>query len=156
MVKGSSHVAIHVEGPGEGIWDVSPITGYHSFDMYRGTDYASVSRPGTAKTAHEHMFWADPSKESLITLNFPLSGSVSALYVGLDEGAVVTPAPDYSLEKPIVFYGSSITHGASASRPGNIYENLLSRAFDFNYTNMGFAGGAQGEGQCPNISQDLI
>lgn len=144
-VKGSSHVAIHVEGSGQGIWDVSSITGYHAFDMYNGTRFVAVSRPGTAKTTHEYMFWADPSRENVMTLNFPLSGTVSALYIGVDEGAVITPAPDHYLESPILFYGSSVTQGMCASRPGNIYENLLSRAFDFNYTNMGFAGGAQGE-----------
>ena len=145
VVKGSSHIAIHVEGPGEGIWDVSAITGYHSFDMYRGTDYASVSRPGTAKTAHEHMFWANSNRETLITLNFPLSGMVSDLYIGLDEGAVVTPAPDHYLETPILFYGSSITQGMCASRPGLIYQNHLSRWLDFNYTNLGFSGAAKAE-----------
>ena len=145
VVKGSSHIAIHVEGPGEGIWDISPITGYHSFDMYRGTSYGSVSRPGTAKTAHEHMFWTDKSRETLITLNFPLCGSVSALYIGLDDGAIVTPAPDHYLETPILFYGSSITQGMCASRPGMIYQNHLHRWLDFNYTNLGFSGSAKAE-----------
>lgn len=150
VVKGASHIAIHVEGPGQGIWDVSPITGYHSFDMYKGTGYSSVSRPVTAKSAHEHMFWADPNVETLITLNFPLAGTVSDLFIGLDPGAVVTPAPDYSLETPILFYGSSITMGMCASRPGMIYQNHLSRWLDFNYTNLGFSGAAKAE---PAISK---
>ena len=144
-VKGSSHVAIHVEGPGQGIWDVSSITGYHAFDMYNGTRFVAVSRPGTAKTAHEYMFWADPSRENVMTLNFPLSGTVSALYIGVDEGGVITPAPDYGLDTPILFYGSSVTQGMCASRPGMIYQNHLSRWLDFNYTNLGFSGSAKAE-----------
>ncbi len=145
VVKGSSHVAIHVEGEGKGIWELSPITGMFAFDMYNGTRFVSTSRPKTANTAHEHMFWAYASKENLVTLNFPLSGSISNLYIGLDEGAVVTPAPDHSLETPILFYGSSITQGMCASRPGMIYQNHLSRWLDFNYTNLGFSGSAKAE-----------
>ena len=80
--------------------------------MYRGTDYASVSRPGTAKTAHEHMFWADPSKESLITLNFPLSGSAKAedaiidYIAGLNMGVFVY---DYEHNAPTVEH-LQVTH----------------------------------------------
>lgn len=145
VVKGSSHIAIHVEGEGKGAWDISPITGLHAFDMYSGKNFSSTSRPKTAQTAHEHVFWSDASRENLITLNFPLSGSVSELYIGLDEGAVVTPAPDHALETPILFYGSSITQGMCASRPGMIYQNHLSRWLDFNYTNLGFSGAAKAE-----------
>ena len=145
VVKGSSHVAIHVEGPGTSGWDISAVTGMHAFDMYRGTSFASTSRPGTSKSEHEHMFWADPNTENLITLNFPLSATISDLYIGLDEGAAVTPAPDHYLETPILFYGSSITQGMCASRPGMIYQNHLSRWLDFNYTNLGFSGSAKAE-----------
>ncbi len=143
IVKNTSKLAIHVEGPGTGNWDLSPITGMHAFDCYHGTNYAGTSRPGTAKTEHEHMFWA--AKEKLVTLNFPLSGEVSELYIGLNADAEVIPAPDYSLETPILFYGSSITQGMCASRPGLIYQNHLSRWLDFNYVNLGFSGSAKAE-----------
>ena len=145
VVKNSSHIAIHVEGPGTAAWDISPVTGMHAFDGYNGTRFISVSRPGTAKSAHEHMFWADPKVENLITLNFPLSAQISDVYIGLDEGAEVLAAPDHYLETPILFYGSSITQGMCASRPGMIYQNHLSRWLDFNYTNLGFSGSAKAE-----------
>ncbi len=145
LLKGSAHLAIHVEGPGEGCWDISAITGLHAIDCYHSTNYAGTSRPGTAKTAHEHMFWSPSEKETLITLNLPLSGTISNLYIGLDEGAEVKPAPNHYLETPILFYGSSITQGMCASRPGMIYQNHLSRWLDFNYVNLGFSGAAKAE-----------
>ena len=67
-----------------------------------------------------------------VTLNMPAFNGVKEMYIGIQKDAEISHAPDYKLEKPIVFYGSSITHGASASRPGLIYENLLSRELDFN------------------------
>jgi len=42
--------------------------------------------------------------------------------------------------KPIVFYGTSITHGASASRPGMVHTAILGRRFDMPVVNLGFSG----------------
>lgn len=85
------------------------------------------------------------TKGQTVTLNMPVFNGVKEMYVGVQKDAEISHAPDYKLEKPVLFYGSSITHGASASRPGLIYENLLSRELDFNYINLGFGGGAKGE-----------
>lgn len=43
-------------------------------------------------------------------------------------------------EKPIVFYGTSITHGACASRPGMVHTAILGRWFDRPVVNLGFSG----------------
>jgi hypothetical protein len=45
----------------------------------------------------------------------------------------------------VVYYGSSITQGACASKPGSCYPSILSRKFDCDYINLGFAGSARGE-----------
>ncbi len=79
------------------------------------------------------------------TLNMPLYGSVLDVQIGLDENAKVEKHSPYAHELPIVYYGSSITQGACASRPGISYQNILSRRFDSNYINLGFSGNAKGE-----------
>ena len=66
------------------------------------------------------------------------------LELGLDTGAAIRPAPSYP-NKKVVFYGSSITQGACASRPGNSYEAMVARRFGFDYVNLGFSGNAKGE-----------
>jgi hypothetical protein len=43
-------------------------------------------------------------------------------------------------EKPIVFYGTSITHGASASRPGMVHTAILGRHLEKPVVNLGFSG----------------
>ena len=108
--------------------------------------------PEGVDIAYEAIIGLGDTKGEVVTINLPIFNGVKNVYVGLQKDAEISHAPDYSLEKPILFYGSSITHGASASRPGNIYENFLSRALDFNYINLGFAGGAQGE---PAISEHV-
>ena len=49
------------------------------------------------------------------------------------------------MKKPVIFYGSSITHGAAASTPGYTYENLIAQKYNMTYVNLGFAGNAKAE-----------
>lgn len=79
------------------------------------------------------------------TINMPLFASISELYIGLAENSTVLQAPEYTYKKPVVYYGSSITHGACASHPGMSYEQIISRRIDCDYINLGFAGNARGE-----------
>ena len=51
----------------------------------------------------------------------------------------------YTHNLPVVFYGSSITQGACASRPGRAYEAMISRKYDLNYIGLGFSGACRAE-----------
>lgn len=79
------------------------------------------------------------------TLNMPHFCEVKKLYIGLEKGSKLGKRKKYHNEKPVVFYGSSITHGAAAGRPGNTYENFISQKYNIDYINLGFAGNAKGE-----------
>ncbi len=72
-------------------------------------------------------------------LYLPLRNGVERLAIGVPEGATFTGLPPRA-EKPIVFYGTSINHGASASRPGMTHIAILGRHFDRPVMNFGFAG----------------
>lgn len=80
-----------------------------------------------------------------ITIVFPLYNELTELYIGLEKGAILDFSDEYSYRKPVVYYGSSITQGGCASRPGNSYEEMLSRRFNIDYINLGFSGNAKGE-----------
>ena len=75
----------------------------------------------------------------------PLYSCVEDLYIGLKDGCTLKPACDYSVKKPVVFYGSSITQGGCASRSGNAYSNMISRELDCDHINLGFSGKAKAE-----------
>ncbi len=80
-----------------------------------------------------------------VCINFPLYSNVIDLQIGLKNDAeLIAPRP-YTIEKPIIYYGSSITQGGCASRPGNSYQGFISRHFDCDYLNLGYAGSAKGE-----------
>ena len=79
------------------------------------------------------------------TLNFPSYSGVEDFYVGVSEDAEIGGGLKYKNELPVVFYGSSITQGGCASRPGNIYQNVISRRMGLDYINLGFSGNGRAE-----------
>lgn len=81
-----------------------------------------------------------------VTINMPLYGTVHNLYIGIEKGAVLEAAEPL-LQPPVVYYGSSITQGGCASRPGCCYEAMLHRHFMTDYINLGFSGSAKAEPQ---------
>lgn len=79
------------------------------------------------------------------TIYLPLFTPLYSLEIGVEEGAQVLAPRRYAVEKPIVFYGSSITNGASATHAGNAYVSIVCRRLNANFLNLGFSGSARGE-----------
>ena len=80
-----------------------------------------------------------------IIINFPLYSNVKKLYIGLFSSAEIEEAAPYRNKKPVVYYGSSITQGGCASRPGMAYPEIVSRRLGLDYINLGFSGSARAE-----------
>lgn len=129
---------------------IAPYLGF-GFDLYvktpMGPRFVNSGRPLPAaegSSVCEHVFKL-PAGEKELTLYFPCYGSVKDLELGFQTGAVVKEHAPYTYTKPILFYGSSITQGCAASRPGKAYPSILSHRFDFDFINLGFAGSCRGE-----------
>ena len=62
----------------------------------------------------------------------PLYNGLRSFSLGIDASASVEPLPPRAsgVEKPVVFYGTSITQGACASRPGMAFVNIVGRNLD--------------------------
>ena len=127
---------------------VNPHTLTVGFDLYTDGKYEATFRPDAAFTGGTQIYRAtmEGAKEREITIYMPTHCCLNEVFVGIDAGAFISHASDYKHEKPIVFYGSSITHGSSASRPGMSYVSQLCRMLEANYHNIGFGGLAKGEG----------
>ena len=87
----------------------------------------------------------DQHKAHEVMIHLPLYNGVSSVYIGIKEGSNIMAPVKYKYEKPVYFYGASITQGGCASRPGNNYPNHLSRWLNTDFVNLGFSGSAQGE-----------
>ena len=76
--------------------------------------------------------------------------------IGLKEGCELLPARPYTYnDKPVVFYGTSLTQGACVSRAGNDYTCVVSRMCDTDFINLGFSGNGRGEPLMADYLADL-
>lgn len=119
-----------------------PATGVSGVDLYAKDKkgkwrWVGVSRPEKKEVAGD-LSGAIPAEPREWLLYFPLFNGIEKLEIGVNEGASfegLAPRP-----KPLVFYGTSITHGASASRPGMVHTAILGRKLDRPVMNLGFSG----------------
>ena len=72
-------------------------------------------------------------------LYLPLYNGIVSLEVGVPSGAAFNGIGPRN-ERPIVFYGTSIMHGACASRPGLSISSILGRRLNQPVINLGFSG----------------
>jgi len=78
-------------------------------------------------------------------INFPLYMGVREVFVGLDADAVIEAPSPRAVNGKIVVYGTSITQGGCANRPGMVYTNILSRRLNAEVVNLGFSGSGRCE-----------
>ncbi len=110
-------------------------------ERYLKTFLPPVDVAGSYETSIE----LEGQKERDLILYFPNYGGVEKLEIGLLPVASLGAGSPYVNPLPIVFYGSSITQGGCASRPGNDYVAMLSRRLHGDVLNLGFSGNAKGE-----------
>lgn len=128
-----------------------PATGVSGVDLYARDDrgilrWVSVSRP-TSRDVTQRLcanLAKAPDGGREFVLYFPLYNGVEKLELGVPAGAEVKPLPP-TKKPPIVVYGTSIAHGACASRPGMAWPAILSRELDHEVINLGFSGNGRME-----------
>ena len=129
-----------------------PMTGIACFDLYVDGRYVGPFIPtNTAPPAEGECMVTEGTRQlpgegmREVLIHFPLYNAVSDVCIALNEGAQVLETAGYAYDKPVVYYGSSITQGGCVSHPGNAYQAILSRDFDCDYINLGFSGSCLGE-----------
>lgn len=112
-----------------------------------------------------------PDKQTNIVAlvsNLPSGTREYLLYLPLYNGAQfveIGVAPDATLKKaglwgatpvkPMLFYGTSILHGACASRPGMVHSAILGRRFNMPHFNLGFSGNGRMEPELAELLAEL-
>jgi GDSL-like Lipase/Acylhydrolase family/N-terminus of Esterase_SGNH_hydro-type len=119
-----------------------PATGVSGVDLYaRDNDgiwkWVQVTKPAKQEVKAEIVSGLAPGDREYAAY-LPLYNGVEFMSIGVPQNAKFENlAPR---EKPIVFYGTSITHGACASRPGIVHTAILGRHLDRAVVNLGFSG----------------
>lgn len=96
----------------------------------------------------------DDKKMYDFRINFPLYNGVKWLKIWVEPDSIVEPPTPWTYKDPVLFYGSSITQGACASKPSCCYINRISLALDCPVINLGFSGNAMGEEKMAKIIAD--
>ena len=87
-------------------------------------------------------------------LYLPLYNGTEKLEIGIRPDSTIAKGPERG-RKPIVFYGSSITQGGCASRPGMSYPAILGRRLDYPSINLGFSGNGEMEMETGDFLAEL-
>ena len=142
----SPYIVINAKMDGVDQMPHFPLTGSAGFDLYADGAYERTFVPASdMRRGYESTAYLEGVKMREITIHMPLYANVTLLAIGLAADARVLPPAPYREIPPAVFYGSSITQGGCASRPGNAYQNILSRRLNTDHLNLGFSGNAKGE-----------
>jgi hypothetical protein len=113
--------------------------------------WAGVARPSD-KTGRQEIIGGLAPGMREYAIYLPLYNGVENLSIGVPAGASFEGIPPRA-DKPIVFYGTSITHGASASRPGMVHTAILGRRLDRPVINLGFSGNGRMD---PEVGEFLV
>ncbi len=125
-----------------------PATGVSGLDLYgQDTDglwkWISVVMPATQQIKKALITGLAPGERNY-AVYLPLYNGTQYLKIGVPAGNKFEPIKPRSA-KSIVFYGTSITHGACASRPGMPHPSILGRRLDCPVINLGFSGNGRME-----------
>lgn len=146
----SDFVAIHAEMTQVSKMYHMAFSGSICFDLFERTGdrqhFCGTFLPKKdVQEEYESLLELGERKKRTLTIEFPLYSGVKKLYIGLNREAELLPPEPYAVPEPVVYYGSSITQGGCASKPGSAYQNILSARLDCDYVNLGFSGSGRGE-----------
>jgi dienelactone hydrolase len=139
-----------------------PATGVSGLDLYVKADdgrwrWLGVGQPQENRVNTSTLVSGLPEGRRQFLLYLPLYNGVSSIELGVHEGRVIerTAARAEGSRKPIVFYGTSITQGGCASRPGMVHTAILGRRLDRPVINLGFSGNGRMEPEMATLLAEL-
>lgn len=138
-----------------------PPSGVSGLDLYvkdgETWRWLGAGHPLTAPTNECVLADEVPAGRHEYLLYLPLYNSVRSLEIGVSPNAELAKAPPRPGPRgnPICFYGTSITQGGCASRPGMTYVAILGRKLDWTTINLGFSGSARMEPEMADLLGEL-
>jgi hypothetical protein len=147
----SRDIAIKAELRDSNILSNIPLSGQSGFDFYMRTQNGMSFRRNIRPTSEKPDFIEGVCAENLdgeiqeCIIYLPLYNGIKTMEIGFTPEAEIQAPSPFKYQDPILFYGSSITQGGCASRPGNAYTHFLTRWLNANMINLGFSGCGFGE-----------
>jgi hypothetical protein len=136
-------------------------TGVSGLDLYAKNDrgdwrWLAVGRPDK-QTNDVVLVSGLPAQRREYLLYLPLYNGTRFAEIGVSSSAELITAGPWGTgsRRPILFYGTSILHGACASRPGMTHAAILGRRFHVPHINLGFSGNGRMEPELAALLAEL-
>lgn len=133
-----------------------PATGVSGIDLY-ARDKAGKLRfcaNGSPKKLSNQASFSLPASTEYV-LYLPLYNGLKSIELGLPKDEQLSKIPCPPTSESIVFYGTSITQGACASRPGMAATTITSRELSTQVINLGFSGNGKMEIEMAELLSEL-
>lgn len=122
-----------------------PLSADAGIDLYSGLKFIANYRPEDGNPFIDMEASTESEQMCDYTMYLPLYSNINELEIGLLKGSKTEKAAPHKSGKTILFYGSSVTNGGCASRPGLTYPAVITRKMGAEMINLGFSGNARGE-----------
>ena len=132
---GSSGLDLYTKNE-NGLWR------WAGFSKPDAQEYDQALLDGASKSLREYMLY------------LPLYNRTESLAIGVPKGSFFEALPPLA-KKPIVYYGTSIAHGCSASRPGMAFPAILGRRLGYTVINFAFSGAGRMEEEMADLIQEI-
>jgi len=134
-----------------------PATGVSGIDLYgkdENNDWYFIAN-GQPKNISNKITLKLPDKIQEFMLYLPLYNGVKDLKIGISKNKFIKKIPEGNHRHQLVFYGTSITQGACASRPGMAFTSIINRRLNVDIINLGFSGNGQMEPELATLLGEL-
>ena len=133
------HAMPHMTEVGTSGWDVYRLDRESGKWRFVASNHGARNDDAHPGARLKRIAWT-PGDECII--NLPLYNGVKEFALGIAAGSKIeAPAPWASgVTKPVVFYGTSITHGGCCTRPGLGFVNWVGRDLQVPVYGLGFSG----------------
>ena len=133
------HAMPHMTEVGTSGWDVYRLDKTSGKWRFVASNHGARNDDAHPGARLKRISWT-PGDECII--NLPLYNGVKEFEIGIASGSKVeAPSPWASgVTKPVVFYGTSITHGGCCTRPGLGFVNIVGRELQVPVYGLGFSG----------------
>ena len=133
------HAMPHMTEVGTSGWDVYKLDKASGKWRFVASNHGAKAEKGDPGTRVKRIAWSAGGE---CIVNLPLYNGVKEFSLGIAPDAKIeAPSPWASgVEKPVVFYGTSITHGGCCTRPGLAFVNRVGRDLQVPVYGLGFSG----------------
>ena len=122
-------------------------------DLYIDSRYALTLTGHDTKEAINISDSSGSKQMRLVEIYLPSFSPAELREIGVEPGTLVEAAPEF--KSSVVFYGTSITQGASAPRPGLTFPAIISRKLGTEFYNYGFAGNGRGDPEIARVLAEI-